>query len=305
MNWFLIALIGPVLWATVNHIDKYLLSDRFKGSNVGALMIFSSLQTGLVLPIFYFIDRNVINVSALDAVILVAVGVLSIFAIMPYMYALEEEEASIVVPLFQLIPLWGYLFSYLILDERLTPIQLIGSLFIIIGSGLITMEVDEENKIRFKRRIILLMLLSTVLFAFYETVFKLIAVDVGFVASTFWEHIGMLIMGIIFYITIKKYRESFLSLINNQGKKIFSLNIFSESLTIVGNIATNFAVIIAPVALVLTVSGMQPLFVFVIGVSLTLFFPEFHEEKLTKKHLAIKIISILIIVTGSVIINTV
>jgi hypothetical protein len=52
MSWFLIALIGPILWAIVNHIDKFLLSDKFEGSNVGALMIFSTLQCGLLLPIF-------------------------------------------------------------------------------------------------------------------------------------------------------------------------------------------------------------------------------------------------------------
>ena len=88
-----------------------------------------------------------------------------------------------------------------------------------------------------------------------------------------------------------------------QGKKIISLNIGSESLTIIGNVATNFALIIAPVALVLTVSGIQPLFVFIIGVLLTVFLPKIYTERISKKHLVQKIISIFIIIIGSILIS--
>lgn len=303
MSWFLIALIGPILWAIVNHIDKFLLSDKFEGSNVGALMIFSTLQCGLLLPILYFINNDIFNLSVGNIILLTVIGVLSVFAIMPYMYALDEEEASIVIPLFQLIPIWGYMFSYFILGETLTWMQIVGCLLIIGGSAIITLEFDEEKKIKFKKKIILLMLLSTILFALYETLFKFVAVDVGFVISSFWEYLGVFFMGVIFYLFVKKYKISFLNLLRTQGKKIISLNVASESLTIIGNFAVNFALIIAPVALTLTISGVQPLFVFVIGVFLTIFFPRIYKEKMSKKHLIQKMISIMIIVIGSVIIN--
>jgi drug/metabolite transporter (DMT)-like permease len=303
MSWFLIALIGPILWAIVNHIDKFLLSDRFEGSNVGALMIFSTLQCGLLIPIFYFIDSNILNVNFGNIALLIFTGILSVFAIMPYMYALDEEEASIVIPLFQLIPIWGYIFAFFLLGETLTLIQLVGCLLIIGGSAIITLDFDEEKKIKFKKKIILLMLLSTILFALYETLFKFVAVDAGFVISSFWEYIGVFFMGILFYIFIKKYRLSFLNLLKTQGKKIISLNVASESLTMVGNIAVNFALIIGPVALTLTISGVQPIFVFLIGIFLTVFFPNIYKEKMSKKHLIQKIISIMIMVIGSVIIN--
>jgi drug/metabolite transporter (DMT)-like permease len=305
MTWFLIALIGPVLWAVVNHIDKYLLSsNRFEGSNIGALMIFSTLQCGvLILPILYLINHDVFNVSIQNIIFLIVIGVLSIFAILPYMYALDEEEASIVIPLFQLIPIWGYFFSFVLLGETLNWVQAVGCLLIIFGSIVITIEEDLDEKIKFKKRVIWLMLISTVLFAIYETLFKFVAVDYGLVVSSFWEYVGVLIIGIIFYIFIKSYRESFIHLLKTQGKKIISLNIGSESLTIIGNVAVNFALIIAPVALVLTVSGVQPLFVFLIGIFLTAFFPKIYTEKLSKKHLVQKIISILVIIVGSILIS--
>ena len=69
MTWFLIALIGPILWAGVNHVDKYLLSDKFKGSNVGALMLFSTLTCFIVLPIFYLINSDIFNPSFFEIII--------------------------------------------------------------------------------------------------------------------------------------------------------------------------------------------------------------------------------------------
>jgi len=303
MTWFLIALIGPILWAIVNHIDKYLLSDRFEGNNVGALMIFSTLQCGLVLPILYLFNHDIFAVSLSNILLLVVIGIISVFAIMPYMYALDEEEASIVIPLFQLIPIWGFVFSYFLIGETLTVFQLIGCLLIIAGSIIITLEFDEEEKIKFKKKTILLMLLSTVLFAFYETLFKYVAVDVGFVVSSFWEYLGVFLMGVIFYLFVKKYKESFKHLLKTSGGKIISLNILSESFTIIGNAAVNFALIIAPVALTLTVSGIQPLFVFLIGIFLTIFFPNISKEKMSKKHLIQKVVSILVIIIGGIFIG--
>ena len=154
MSWFLIALIGPILWAVVNHIDKYLLSSNDdQGSNVGALMIFSTLQCGvLVLPILYLINHDIFSVSLQNIIFLIVIGVLSIFAILPYMYALNEEEASIVIPLFQLIPIWGYFFSFVLLGETLNWVQVVGCLLIIFGSIVITIEEDLDEKIKFKKR---------------------------------------------------------------------------------------------------------------------------------------------------------
>ena len=303
MTWFLIALIGPILWAVVNHIDKYLLSDRFKGSNVGALMLFSTLLCFVILPVFYFINSDIFSPSVFNIIILIVVGLLTGLAMLPYMYALDQDESSIVVPLFQLIPIWGYFLAFVMLGETLNWVQMVGCLLIIFGSIVITLEEDADEKIKFKKRTILLMLLSTVLIAVYETLFKFVAVDAGFVISTFWEQVGLLLIGIILFIFFKNYRVGFFNLLKTQGKKIISLNIGSESLSIIGNLATNFALIIAPVALVLTVNGFQPLFVFIYGVIFTLLFPKFCHEKLSKKHLVQKIISILVIVMGSILIS--
>ena len=86
MNWFLIALIAPILWAITNHIDKYLISKYFKGGSVGALMIFSSIIGFLLLPVIYFIEPGVLNVQLSFIIILVLNGFLYVVGLLPYFY---------------------------------------------------------------------------------------------------------------------------------------------------------------------------------------------------------------------------
>jgi len=41
MTWFLIALVGPFLYALTNHIDKILLEKYFKKSGIGNIQLFN------------------------------------------------------------------------------------------------------------------------------------------------------------------------------------------------------------------------------------------------------------------------
>jgi drug/metabolite transporter (DMT)-like permease len=74
MNWFLIALIGPVLWALVNHIDKYIISKYFTGRGVGSLVLFTSasgLIISLVILVFGF---NQIFIGPIGALVIAING---------------------------------------------------------------------------------------------------------------------------------------------------------------------------------------------------------------------------------------
>src|ERR1039458_2519080 len=143
-NWFCISLIAPVLWTIVNHIDKYLLSKYFKGNGIGAIFLFSSLFSVFVLPgILIFEPSIVLCISVPDIVILLLVGVMSAVAFLLYLYALDIEEASVVIPLLQLIPVFAYFLSYLILGERLNKVQILAALIVILGIVILSLEFDE------------------------------------------------------------------------------------------------------------------------------------------------------------------
>lgn len=298
MNWFLIALINPVVHAFVNHFDKYLISKFLKNGSVGSLILFSALFAVFALPFIYIFKPGVIySVSFSDAVILMVNGAVLVGAIICYLYALEDDEASYVAPLFQLIPVFGFILGYLLLGEILTGRQVVAGLLILLGSLFLSLELSGNGK-KIKTRLVLLMVGSSLLYAINAVVFKSVAVNAGFVDSVFWDMAGKFIFGVILFFVIRPYREQFLALIRDNGAYVLGLNIVNEIMGLVGEFALVLAVLYAPVALVQSVGGLQPAFVLIIGILLTKFLPHFGEEKLERKFLVQKFIGIAIITGG-------
>ena len=58
-----------------------------------------------------------------------------------------------------------------------------------------------------------------------------------------------------------------------------------------------------PVSLVSALNGGQPLVVLILSILASIFFPKLIKEEITEKSLAYKIVSVLLIVTGAVIIS--
>ena len=297
-NVIIIALGAPFLWSIVNHADKFLLSKYFKSGGVGGLMIFSTLFSVFLLPIIYFVDRDAIFVEGYGSLILICAGILNGIAILLYLLALSDDEASIVVPFMQLIPFFAFIFGYFLLGEVLTSLQLLGGLVIILGTLLLSIGFSERKKIKFKTKVSILMIGHSLLFALYETLFKFVSIKSGFWDGVFWEAIGLIFFGVFLYL-IPRFRNEFLLVFKKNSKAIIGVNIISEIFTIAGNWFMAFATLLAPLALVTLISGYQPVFVFIIGIFITLFFPKISEERITKGALFHKGIAILIILFGT------
>ena len=277
MHWFFIALVGPIVWSIVNHTDKYLLSkySKEKEGGVGSLMIFSTLFSVFLLPILFFLDQSVFSVSISNILLLLLVGFINGLSIFMYMSALETDEASIVVPFFQIVPVFGYFLGYLMLGEVLNINKIAPACLLIFGAIILSLEFSEDHPVKIKKKVFSLMLGSTFMIAFSEVLFKFVAIEEeGFWLSSFWNYAGLVLFGLILYICVKSYRTEFITLIKTSGKIILSLNIASEGLTLMGNIAFMYATLLAPIALVMTVTAYQPAIVFLIGIILTLYVPK-------------------------------
>jgi len=299
-NWFFLALIAPILWSVINHVDKYILSKYQGGRGVGALLIFSSLSSVIVLPFLAIFYRSrIFSISVLDFFVLLLVGFMSAAAFYFYLKAMDVDEASVVIPLFQFDPVFGYILSFLILGELLNISQVMASVLILTGIILLSLEIDADNKFRLKKKVLSLVITASFLFALSGVLFKKLALIDSFWISIFWQYTGLTIFGFVVLTFSKKFRDDFLAMVTAPHYKMLSLNIVSEVLYILGALANNFALLIAPVALVFVVNSYQPLFVFMAGVLFTIFLPSFASEKISRKHFFHKLISIIIILIGS------
>ncbi len=298
MTWFIIAVLGSLCYASTNHIDKYLISKYLKNGEVGSLIIFSAIFSIFALPIVYLIYPAVFTVTVIQGIILAVTGMMTVIAILLYLYALSEDEATNVVPFYQTVPIFGFILGYFVLGESITYIQGIASLIIIAGAIILSFDLGN-SEIRFKGKVVLYMLSASMLYAISTVSFKLVAIDEGFWLSTFWSLLGKVVLGIIFLAFVPVYRNQFLTVLKSNRIGVLSLNSFNETLTILADGLVGYASLLAPVALVLLAGAFQPMFVLMIGVFLTVFFPKISQESLLRKHLVQKVSAILLIMIGS------
>ena len=295
MTWFFIALIGTFFYACTNHLDKIILEKYFKGG-IGALFLFSAIFSVLALPFLFLADRSVFNVTLSNILVLALVAIFHLLVLWFYLIALKYDEASVVIIFYQLVPVFACVLGYLILGETLTRLQLIAMALVILGSTIISFEIDIDNRFKLRRKVILPMIAAAFFWAAGDTVLKMVALQENVVRSLFWENLTLFIAGIVIFIFVHSYRENFLLAIKNNSKTILSFNLLNEALYVSGNIVFAFAYIMAPVSLVLLTDSFQPVFVLAIGIFLTIFFKKITVEKIQAKHLWQKIFAI--IVTG-------
>ena len=299
MNWFFIALIGPLLWSIGNHIDKFLIEKYFKNRGIGGLLIISLLIGFFAAAIFFIVDPNVLNINLDYLNILFISTILFIIYVWSYLKALEDDEASVVIPFFQLIPVFAFGLGYFFLGETLSLMQIFAMILIILGATILSVDIDEENKFKLRRKTILFMLISSFCGALESVLFKVVILEESFLVSNFWTFLFSGLIGLILLFTVKQYREDFFYIIKINSKSVISLNFLNEVLATIGNVVTAFATLLAPITLVLLANAYQPLFVFFIGIMLTLFLPQIAMEKIKLKNLFQKISAISVMLIGT------
>jgi drug/metabolite transporter (DMT)-like permease len=302
MSWFFIALWAPFLVACANHNDKLLLSKYLKEKNIGSIVIPSSLFSGAAIAIVWFIQPDVYGVSLVQGSALVATGMLSVFASLCYLYALDLDEASFVTPFYQTVPIFAYFLGYFVLGETITLVQGLGSVVIIVGALALSFEFGSRG-LRFKRNVVALMLAASFLSATNGVIFKLIALEKGFWVSLFWGFVGQVMAGLTLLVCVPSYRRDFLGLFKQQKAAVVGLIALSRILFSVSEAVTLYATLLAPVALVLLVNSFQPLFVFTLGIAVTLFFPRVAKESLGRMKLLQKGAGIGLMLVGGYLIS--
>ena len=298
MGWMYVALLAPAFWALGNHIDKYLLDKQLDRRGVGSLMLFSALIGLPVMALILLLHPDVLRITVLDAGIMILNGILYVLGLLPYFYALKKDEASIVVPLFQTTAVFSYALGLLILGEQLTFWQLSAALLIICGSLMVTLDLRQQGS-KLKAEVLALMLLASLLNALNWLLFKFVAIRENFWVSSFWEYAGFVTIGIFMLAGVTSYRREFMLVLQQSKFNILGLVALNETVSLAAKIATNLASLLAPIALIATVHGLQPFFVFIYGVLLTLYLPRFGSERLGTRIVLQKVMAMALMIAGT------
>jgi drug/metabolite transporter (DMT)-like permease len=305
MSWIFVALLAPALSALGSYTDKYLLVHHERTGGLGSVLLFSCLFGALIFPVSLVLGVDIASVTVFEAVVLIFNGFLTVGTLAAYLYAIRDSDVISVVPVLQTIPVFGFIFGFLILGETLTSLEIAGSLIIVLSALLLSFEIEESSRMRFRARSFFLALLSSFLFAISGVVFKLFALDKGYWVTQFWEYVGVFFIGVILFICISSYRKSFLRTLTYGKTRIVMLNFSTETIMVSADLLLNFAVLLAPVALVYAVNSTQPAFLLTFALLGWLMFPNVMKPLVVlEKHTLLKILSIAIMITGAIIIHS-
>ncbi len=301
MQWLVFAFSGPVFWAVSTHIDKYLVDTYFKDKSTAVLMVFTALIGLLMLPFIWWYEPAVLSLPTVSVAVMIVSGIFYMGAMLFYLQALQREEASAVAPLFQMSVVWGYGLAYVVLGETLSLVQIFGGLLIVSGALLLSLDTSLRFR-KIKMRFVLLMIACTFVLALSSVVFKFFAVHDEFWSTTFWTYVGEALFGVAILAT-PGYLRQFVSLLRSNTGAVLGVNGANELINLGGGLGVRFALLLAPLVLVQAISSTTTLFVFFIGVLLTLVLPSLGREDLSMRNLFQKGFSALLVAAGVVFIN--
>lgn len=294
----LLPIFSALLWAITNHIDKYLISKLVKNRDFRGLIIFSSFVSGLLLIPFYAILTKLnVSMSLLSMVWISLSSIMAVLGIVMYYKALAKNDTSFVIIMFQLIPVIGYVLGLLFLGENLTIKQLAGGLIVVISSLAITFEFDKAKFSRGKLSALLLMAGSSLGYALFFLFFRFASKEYDFNVVAFWSNVTLCAIG-LFLLSFKSYRSAFKELAINNGKKAFMLNVANELMYSIGNLIAGYSMLFIPMALTMIAGSMQPAFVFIIGLILTVLLPKISKEDITRKTIIQRSLCIILSIIG-------
>ena len=296
MSWLLFAFSGPVLWAISTHFDKYLVEQYFKHSDVAVLLVFTALIGLLTLPFIAFYEPKFASPGAGRMALMATSGILYMGAMLFYLRALQAEEASVVAPFFQAVPLFGYVLGYLSLGETLSILQMAGGVLIVAGTMIVSVRFGSGFRV-FKLRLAMLMLACGFASALSGLIFKIFAIEVEFWTTTFWMFVGEAIFGIAL-LTIASYRRQFFAVLRRNTAALLTINGSNELINLGGGLGNRYALMLAPLSLVQAIGSATTLFVFAFGVVLSILFPRLARETLSFRELLQKGTAALLVAVG-------
>ncbi len=299
----ILAIGAAIVWSFSGHVDKFMIrhSSSNEDKNIKGLLFFSTFIIGLIaFPICFALAGFNIGMSSQTALISMAASALYTTSVGLYLKAMKKSDASVVMMMFQLIPIMLYVPSVLFYNETFTIPQIIGSVLIIIAS--IRIGIDPKKSRKEGRYTATIFAFCSALFcaAYYMLMDYAIRQENYFACLT-WYQVGLIICGITM-LCVKKTRKAIKSLLTRNGKVFIGLNIFNEVLNESGVIFENVANSVLPIALINVISGLQGGITFVIGIIGVKLFPKYFSEKIDRKTFITKTICILVSIVGFVLI---
>ena len=297
-DWIYFVLAAYAIWAVCSLIDKIVISKGYI-KNPLVYIVLNGLMNVLIVFLFPFVEFELLSFTDILIVMLIA-GVLFVISVVLYYKAVEHDEISRIIMIYQLSSVFTFIFSYIILGERLGKSQIIGFLFLL-AAGLIVSYKKVGKSIKISKAFYYI-LASAFLGSVGAVSVKYIYNVTNFWNAFLWLRIsGFTALGVLAAASV---RNEFVGTFKNMNPKIRYLLGFKMVIDFSAFAFIGYAIYKGPLSLVSALSGsVHPLFVFALALIATLYIPHLLKEEINKKSILSKLLALALIIIGIIFVN--
>lgn len=303
MTWINFVIVNVLSDTLRIYLDNFITDVYFKGREAIAQRFFH----GVGITIFAAVAMLVLNqefevIQPLTFFILFGAGILSACSNIPYYKALECDDSTNLGIFIQLSPIMYLVLGWLLLGETISPLQLVAFLIILSAPMLIVLTSRKRS-----RNVRLRAMGLAFLYVLIDVVGNLIFVNnvdpaMNFAVPLSISMLGVGIGNMMLVATNRKWRRRFFTVVRKSKGKIYVPLTFDLILTITKTVTYRAALYFAPAIALASVAAdaTEPIVIFFVGIVLTIIWPKFGREKLTKKTVAVHLIATVLVVAGIV-----
>ncbi|MBX4187161.1 MAG: GRP family sugar transporter, partial [Candidatus Doudnabacteria bacterium] len=272
------------------------IADKFLVSKIVRQPIAYAFYTAVTGPFsLVLIPFGAKLLSVQNFLIAFASGIFFIAGVYNSYAAISRSSVSRVIPIQGgLVPLFSFLFAYLILGERLTSLQTLGFLFLVAGAVIIS--IRKEHGV-WTSKAFIYAALSALFFALSSVLTKYTFDHSSFISGMVWTRVGF-ILPVPFILLYRKNREAIFKAPKEAGAKNVALYYSSRATGSVGGFLQNYAVSLGSVSVVNALQGIQFVFLLMFTSFFSVYFPKVLKEKISAETITLKLSAIALISCG-------
>lgn len=283
MAWLPFALASPALLTIVNFIDKYIVERAVPDHR--AMPVFAG-AIGLIVAVIALLLGGGAPLPAQDIAILLLGGVLIIVGAVLYFRAMTQEQASQVIILLQVAPVFVLVLAWLLLGEAIGVQAFIG-FWLILAAALGVALQSGGGKLKLSNSFVLIMLANLQL-AISTIIIRRLTTEPSFATLLIYQGIGQGIGSALLYLFAPPFRHAFNRALAEMPRPALAIIGINETLFLAARAIFNQAVTLGPAALVSVLSGTQAFYAILLGWILTLIAPQIFRESITRADLVRK-----------------
>lgn len=293
MSWILFSILAALIWAVVGTIDKLILT-KWVRKPIVPVMVLGAI--GLVASIFVYFIHGFSALSYLNIMWALVAGIFYAIAIILYFKSVKIEEISRVIPLWYLAPLFVSILAAIFLGEIFTLEKYSGVFLLVAGAILVSSK--KLTKISLGKAF-WFMILASLALSVNEVITKHLLNFANFWTIFSYVRIGAFFTMIpIFYFNFKDLKAA----VKEKGKKVVFVMSLSEILNLVGVLLITIAISIGYVTLATALTSIEPFFVLLFTIALSIFLPKILKEEIRKAVVLQKLIAIALMFVGVVLV---